>query len=172
MLKWLIFLASAIIALALAAYVMLFQPHIRVEHLRQSEQVETLRATWVAWACGGEERITEVLDNAGNIANSPLSIRVPKGVPHPEYSAAAHPGNVFWLTGYRYQTIQTNRITGYQVFLPSFRFDAIRWWVEAPYQSYTDDGRSISVDAVLEWPESDQAISYQEIIFTGVKGGC
>lgn len=61
-------------------------------------------------------------------------------MPSPDYGELAFAGNVFALTGYRYQGFKTSRLTGDIQEVPSTRFDVLAWRVEPPYWAlYRDE---------------------------------
>lgn len=161
-------LLSLIILLTISvAFIVITKPYLKTELIRENNKPITIRTTWVAWACGGNERITKI-NTAGEIAEAPLNIYVPEGYAHPEESEAAYPGNIFLLTGYFYQKKVTNLITGKQEFFESPRFDVIGWEVELPYQMIDSNGKPRQASNPLGW----KLDSNQKIVFSGIDGGC
>lgn len=151
------------------ALFLFLQPHIESESIRVSKHPETIRAEWVAWACGGTERITEIVKSKDNNYEGPLSIRVPSDVLNPELSDAAFPGNIFVLTGFRYEIKRTNVITGKVRIINSRQFDVVSWRVELPYRKVNSEGDVEGVHEPLSWTSTTGKIA--ENIFVGLEGG-
>ena len=126
-------------------------PYINTEYRRSSVEPITIQAQWVAWSCGYEGRITEILDSTGKLAIGPLNIRVPKGGENPELSDAASSLNNFVLTGYKYKLRHSNIISGEIIEEDSLRFDVIAWHVLIPYNKINIKGELISIPTPLMW---------------------
>lgn len=160
-------LSLIILLTTFVAFIVITKPYLQTKLIRENNKPVTIQTSWVAWACGGSERITKI-NNAGEIAETPLSIYVPEGYAHPEQSEAAYPGNIFLLTGYSYQKKVTNLITGEQEFFESPRFDVIGWEVELPYQTIDSSGKPKQSSNPLGW----KLDSSQQIEFSGLDSGC
>ncbi|WP_455205770.1 hypothetical protein [Kaarinaea lacus] len=146
------YITLALLALLGAALLVIIEPHIEYSLVRQSQKPETIEAIWVAWACGGNDRITEIVD--GTIADNPFSIAVPDNGLNPEDSEAAYSGNTFILSAYRYYRKRKNKLTGDIQLLPSLRLDVVKWSVELPYNKLLENGEVIQVDTPLEWEDT------------------
>jgi len=170
--KGMAIIIALIVSVFIFAVCWVFKPHLKVEYVRINSNPEVIRAQWVAWACGRHERITEIIDEAGNLADAPFTIHVASQGLNPELSKAAFLGNVFYLTGYRYQKLTINRITQSEAREHSSRLDVIKWHVRLPYRTLTPYNDVIDVNTPLFWGARNDDDSAQTA-FVGLAGvGC
>jgi len=63
---------------------------------------------------------------------------IPDSIPSPDEGDYAYAGNVFKLTGYTYEWVFHNSITGAEYSKRSERFDVAKWEIMTPYTIWSD----------------------------------
>jgi len=80
-----------------------------------------------------------VTDSDSDIKNgSALFPSTPDNIPAPDDGVYAYAGNVFKLTGYAYEWVFRNAITGNENKKNSRRFDVIKWEIRSPYTIWSE----------------------------------
>jgi len=69
---------------------------------------------------------------------SALFPSIPDNIPAPDDGAHAYADNVFKLTGYTYEWVFRNAITGSENRKKSRRFDVIKWEILSPYTIWSE----------------------------------
>ena len=69
---------------------------------------------------------------------SALFPSTPDNIPTPDDGVYAYAGNVFKLTGYAYEWVFRNAITGNENKKNSRRFDVIKWEIMSPYTVWSE----------------------------------
>ncbi|MDH3473719.1 MAG: hypothetical protein OEM59_08500 [Rhodospirillales bacterium] len=143
-------------------YVYFAEPYLVFEERRISDEPETVRIRLVdnyqrseeekVFICPYVDEITEPSNVQTDERRSFLALAFPEGLTSPLETELAVKGNVFQLSGYRYQDHRKHILTG-EIEIPpeSFpqRFDVIAWEVVTPYAVVASEGGS-SESAVSE----------------------
>lgn len=142
----LVSLLGLVLVSAAGLYVYFFEPYLAYSEQRASSAPETIRARYMAYACGEFHPQLYELFGVGEgevrASEAPTTLALPAGLPSPDRGGLSFAGNVFELTGYRYRRHERNRLTGASREVPSTRFDVVAWRVETPYRILSLDGQS------------------------------
>ncbi len=76
----------------------------------------------------------------GAAGQQPVFPALPEGMPAPDDGPYAYQGNAFELTGFTYDWVFTNKITGSERHKKSARFDVIKWKLSQPYTVWASAG--------------------------------
>ncbi len=75
-----------------------------------------------------------MIESVSNIEkNSAIFTATPETIPAPDDGEYAYADNIFKITGYPYEWIYTNLITGDEHRKKSKRFDVVKWEIITPY---------------------------------------
>jgi hypothetical protein len=135
-----IFIFLLIFFLALTGVVVfLLKPYEIIEEVRTSDHPAKVNAVFVNFT--GDASCAKLYRYAGsNISaiSSPIFPALPEEIPPPDEGLIAYSNNIFKLTGYEYQLVKKNLLTGSTVSQTSNRFDVISWEIVPPYKIWTE----------------------------------
>lgn len=144
-------LIGFVVAIAVA-YIALFQPYVILEENRLTAQPVTVKTIFVNVTgdplCAKLYKLDESVSGKLVASKEPLYLALPQDIPSPEDGAQAYSDNLFIVTGYPYEWIEKNRLTGATKITQSYRFDVIAWEIVAPYKIWAGQwGEGVSIDA-------------------------
>lgn len=146
---------------AAALYVYFAEPHIAYREWRITAKPETIDVLYIFYFCGEKfPRLYEIASVDGNWSEPderPTTVALADGLPSPEDTELALHGNVFSLTGYRYQAEERNIMTGATRSFPATRFDVVSWQVRTPYMEWVPSGD----DGAVEQQERNNPVRYE-----------
>lgn len=138
------------------AYVYFAEPYLVFEERRVSDQPETFEVTYKSGTCPkpvGEPcvvskfdavtaRSTKIVDGVPHttVEHSSLILALPLAIPCPEDTGLAVDGNEFLVTGYPYESVEKNILTGSRRDLWKLRIDVVAWEVVGPYAVSGENG--------------------------------
>lgn len=133
-----------ILALLIAGYLYLFQPHITFEEVRVSNQPGNVTAVFVNVTgdplCAKLYKLDHMDNHKPVASKDPLFIALPNLAPSPVRGNLGYADNIYSLKGYNYQYVTRNRLAGTTKTRPSHRFDVIKWEIVTPYKKWKDSG--------------------------------
>jgi hypothetical protein len=137
---------STIITLlmVLIIFVLLFflvRPYESYREVRNNPGPVTIMAKFenVTGDPGCAKLYTKSIKN-GETGQQPVFPALPEGMSAPDDGPYAYQGNVFELTGFTYDWVFTNKITGSERHKKSGRFDIIKWRLLQPYTVWETAG--------------------------------
>jgi hypothetical protein len=133
---------SVILAMFVAGYVFVFQPHVTFKEVLASNQPEEIKAVYMNVTgdplCANLYKLDHMNNDEPVAGKDPLFLAMPEGIASPEAGNLAYSDNIFIFKGYKYQYEYRNRITGGTKITPSHRFDVIAWKIVTPYKKWKD----------------------------------
>lgn len=155
----LIFLAAII-----SGFVYLVKPYETFEERRLGSHQIKVIANYVNVT--GDPNCTKLYVTSPEPSDEPgkaIFPAVPEAIPSPDDGEYAYHGNRFELTGFPYEWVYRNIITGAERRVNSQRFDVVKWKIIVPYTVWSDkqsgDGGPLneirSMPLVYEYTDDD-----------------
>ena len=140
-------------------YLYLAKPYESLREVRRGEAAVTFFAEYVNVTgdpnCAKLYVTNTELNTVGQLAVFPA---VADGLPAPDDGSYAYHGNRFKITGFPYDWIRSNSITGFEQRAPSRRVDVVKWELIAPYSIWvsSDDETVAAGSEIVQEPLINQ----------------
>lgn len=119
----------------------LIKPYESFREVRRSSYPVTILTTFMnVTGEGGCAKLYTSIATGGVNSQQAIFPALPEGMPAPDDGEYAYHDNVFQLTGFAYNWVFSNKITGSEWHKKSRRFDVIKWKLFPPYAVWVSTG--------------------------------